>query len=53
MELTCNGTIDIELICKCGAYLDSSEQLRRGVWRITIEPCDDCLAKAKTQRAEE
>ena len=53
MELSYDGSIEIELICKCGADLSGSEQLRRRVWHITIEPCNDCLADAKAQRAEE
>ena len=42
------STIEVELRCeKCNGTLQSSEQLRRDVWVITVELCDECITEAK------
>ena len=46
--------IEFEVYCSCGAGLcnQSHTEVRRGISRVTVEPCSACLEKAK-DRGEE
>lgn len=44
-------TLQFEVYCgKCGAGLcnNSTTEERRGIYRVTIDPCEHCLEEAKS-----
>ena len=44
------ATVEIQLECKRhGNILDGSPQYSRGIWRVEVEPCSDCIADAKDE----
>jgi hypothetical protein len=45
-------TVDFEVYCgKCGAGLckQSNTEVRRGVPRVTVEPCNNCMSDSRDE----
>mgnify|MGYP001228230274 CR=1 FL=1 len=49
--LACDGEIEVALECaKHEKALDGSEERRRGMWKISVETCPDCLQEAREEQ---
>jgi len=44
---------EVEVICKCGEYLDAAVNIFRGETTITVDPCPACLQREYAKGYEE